>query len=215
MRAAVYVRVSTLDQEPENQLGELRRYAEARGWRPTEFVGRGVSGSKDRRPALDAFMAGAKRRQFDVLCCWRLGRLGRNLRHLVMTLEELEALESRSSHSEKASTAPHQRAAFSSTFWRRWRSSSASGFERVMAGLRRAKEQGKRLGRPRLHPPSIDAPGGTVRAYGLQLGVCKVYGGETDSFGLRVTMVELCWDKPCFQRLPFRLEMRLFSQPAH
>ena len=53
MKAAIYARVSTLDQEPENQLVELRRYVEARGWTGTEYVDRGVSGAKDRRPALD------------------------------------------------------------------------------------------------------------------------------------------------------------------
>ena len=60
MKAAVYARVSTLDQEPENQLQELRRYVEARGWTATEFVDRGVSGEKDRRPALDAMLKDAK-----------------------------------------------------------------------------------------------------------------------------------------------------------
>ena len=39
-RAAIYARVSTLDQEPENQLAELRRYVEARGWTAVEFVDR-------------------------------------------------------------------------------------------------------------------------------------------------------------------------------
>ena len=48
MKAAIYARVSTVDQEPENQLQELRRYVEARGWTGIEFVDRGVSGSKDR-----------------------------------------------------------------------------------------------------------------------------------------------------------------------
>ena len=90
MRAAIYARVSTFDQEPENQLGELRRYVEARGWTGTEFVDRGVSGAKDRRPALDALLKDAKRRRFDVLVCWRLDRLGRNLRHLVTLLEDLQ-----------------------------------------------------------------------------------------------------------------------------
>src|SRR3954447_19387489 len=52
MRCAVYARVSTCEQEPENQLQELRRYADARGWTATEYVDRGVSGSKDRRLAL-------------------------------------------------------------------------------------------------------------------------------------------------------------------
>ena len=49
MKAAIYARVSTHEQEPENQLQELRRYALARGWDAIEFVDRGVSGSKDRR----------------------------------------------------------------------------------------------------------------------------------------------------------------------
>jgi hypothetical protein len=80
MRAAIYARVSTVDQTAENQLLELRRYIEARGWIGTEFVDRGVSGAKDRRPALDALLKDAKRRRFDVLVCWRLDRLGRNLR---------------------------------------------------------------------------------------------------------------------------------------
>ena len=56
MRAAIYARVSTFDQEPENQLAELRRYAEARGWTMQEYVDRGVSGAKDRRPALDTLV---------------------------------------------------------------------------------------------------------------------------------------------------------------
>ena len=92
MRAAIYARVSTFDQEPENQLQELRRYIAARGWTGQEYVDRGVSGAKDRRPALDALVSDAKRRKFDVLICWRLDRLGRNLRHLVTTLEELQQL---------------------------------------------------------------------------------------------------------------------------
>ena len=57
-----------------------------------EFVDRGVSGSKDKRPALDELVKAAKRRKFDVLVCWRLDRLGRNLRHLILLLDELQAL---------------------------------------------------------------------------------------------------------------------------
>ncbi|HJN43948.1 MAG TPA: recombinase family protein [Vicinamibacterales bacterium] len=91
-RAAIYARVSTFDQEPENQLAELRRYVEARGWSAVEYVDRGVSGAKDKRPALDRLLKDAKRRQFDVLICWRLDRLGRNLRHLVTLLDELDVI---------------------------------------------------------------------------------------------------------------------------
>src|SRR5207253_6305964 len=92
MRAAIYARVSTFDQEPENQLQELRRYVEARGFTAAEYVDRGVSGAKDRRPALDQLLSDARRRRFDVLVCWRLDRLGRNLRHLILLLDELQAL---------------------------------------------------------------------------------------------------------------------------
>src|SRR5574339_295724 len=92
IRAALYARVSTTDQTCENQLLELRHYIDARGWTGTEFVDRGVSGSKDKRPALDALLKDAKRRRFDVLVCWRLDRLGRNLRHLVTLLEDLQAI---------------------------------------------------------------------------------------------------------------------------
>jgi DNA invertase Pin-like site-specific DNA recombinase len=66
MKAAIYARVSTLDQEPENQLQELRRYVQARAWTTVEYVDRGVSGAKDRRPALDALVVDARRRRFDV-----------------------------------------------------------------------------------------------------------------------------------------------------
>ena len=91
-RAAIYARVSTFDQEPENQLLELRRYGTARGWQTTEYVDRGVSGAKDSRPSLDALVRDAKRRRFDTLVVWRLDRLGRNLRHLILLLEELQVL---------------------------------------------------------------------------------------------------------------------------
>src|SRR5262245_34981167 len=83
MRAAIYARVSTFDQEPENQLQELRRYIEARGWTGTEYVDRGVSGAKDRRPALDQMLADAKRRKFAVLVCGRPARLRRNMLLLI------------------------------------------------------------------------------------------------------------------------------------
>src|SRR6185295_8080392 len=92
MRVALYARVSTLDQTPENQLQELRRYCEARGWSAVEYVDQGVSGSKESRPALDSLIKDAKRRKFDVLVCWRLDRLGRNLRHLILLLDELHAV---------------------------------------------------------------------------------------------------------------------------
>ena len=87
-RAAIYARVSTPDQEPENQLAELRHYITARGWTAVEYVDHGVSGAKERRPALDRMIGDARRRRFDVLVCWRLDRLGRSLKHLVSRAEQ-------------------------------------------------------------------------------------------------------------------------------
>src|SRR5678809_692192 len=149
MTAAIYARVSTLDQEPENQLREVRRYVEARGWTATEYVDRGVSGAKDRRPALDQLVADARRRKFDVLVCWRLDRLGRNLRHLITMLEDLNHVgvgfvslgEGIDCTTPAGKLQLHILAALAEFERERIR-------ERVLAGLARARAQGKRLGRP-------------------------------------------------------------------
>src|SRR5260221_2084841 len=92
MKAAIYARASTVDQEPENQLQELRRYVEARARTAVEYVDRGVSGAKERRPALDRLLTDARRRRFDVVVCWRLDRLGRSLKHLISLLDDLQSL---------------------------------------------------------------------------------------------------------------------------
>jgi DNA invertase Pin-like site-specific DNA recombinase len=154
MRCAVYARVSTCEQEPENQLAELRRYAADRGWTLAEYVDKGVSGSKDSRPALDRLVKDAKRRRFDVLLCWRLDRLGRNLRHLVVLLDELRTVgvDFVSLNEGIDATTPagklqlHILAALAEFERERIR-------ERVHAGLARARREGKRLGRPRAAVP--------------------------------------------------------------
>jgi DNA invertase Pin-like site-specific DNA recombinase len=150
MTAALYARVSTLDQTCENQLLELRRYCEARGWHVRrEFVDNGVSGSKDRRPALDDLLRDARRRRFDVLVCWRLDRLGRNLRHLVMLLEELRDLGigfvSLGEGIDLATPAGRLQLHILAALAEFERSRIQ---ERVRAGLARVRASGKRLGRP-------------------------------------------------------------------
>src|SRR6188508_3656323 len=150
MKAAIYVRVSTLDQEPENQLQELRRYVAARGWSATEFVDRGVSGAKDRRPALDQLVTDAKRRRFDTLIVWRLDRLGRNLRHLILLLDELQALGiSFVSLGEGIDTATPTGRLQLHILGAIAEFERARIQERVRAGLARVRAQGRRLGRPR------------------------------------------------------------------
>src|SRR6476659_5177439 len=153
MRCAIYARVSTADQTCDNQLLELRRYVEARGWSVQEFVDSGVSGSTDKRPALDALIRDAKRRRFDVLVCWRLDRLGRNLRHLIRLLDELQALgvgfvtlnEGIDTSTPAGKLQLHILSAIAEFERSRIQ-------ERVVAGLARARAQGRKLGRPRLHP---------------------------------------------------------------
>ena len=149
MRCAIYARVSTSEQTCDNQLIELRRYVEARGWTGSEFVDSGVSGTKDRRPALDALMKDAKRRRFDVLVVWRLNRLGRNLKHLVTLLEDVQAIgiafvslgEGIDCTTAAGRLQLHVLAALAE-FER------ARIAERVRAGLARVRASGKRLGRP-------------------------------------------------------------------
>ena len=174
MRCAIYARVSTLDQEPENQLAELRRYVEARGWTAVEYVDRGVSGAKDRWPALDRLLADARRRRFDVIACWRLDRLGRNLRHLVTLGDELQALGVGlvSLGESIDTTTPSGRLLFGIL-------ATLAAFERdrlrerTIAGLQRARAQGVRLGRRRTTPTPIAIPGGNVRAAAAIWGVSK------------------------------------------
>ena len=147
-RAAIYARVSTADQTCENQLLELHRYVDARGWTAVDYVDEGVSGAKDRRPALDALLKDARRRRFDVLIVWRLDRLGRNLRHLVVTLEDLSAVGvgfvSLNEGIDATTPAGRLQMAVLGAIAQFERERIA---ERVRAGLARAKSQGQRLGR--------------------------------------------------------------------
>ncbi len=176
-RAAIYARVSTLDQEPENQLIELRRYVEARGWVATEYVDKGISGARDRRPALDTLLKEAKRCRFDVLVCWRLDRLGRNLRHLITLIDELQALgisfvslgEGIDCTTPAGRLQLHVLGALAE--FERARIS-----ERVRAGLARAKRSGKRLGRPRGQVPRgrlAGVEGLSLSDAALRLGVSR------------------------------------------
>ena len=164
MRAALYARVSTLDQEPENQLQELRRYVQARGWTAAEYVDRGVSGAKDRRPALDQLVADARRRRFDVVVCWRLDRLGRNLKHLITLLDDLQVLGvgfvSLNEGIDATTAAGRLQMAVLAAIAAFERDRIV---ERVRAGLARRAAQGKPLGRPR---QTID-PDGLARTSAL------------------------------------------------
>ena len=150
MRCAIYVRVSTHEQNADDQLLELRDYAERRGWSAVEYADRGVSGTRDSRPALDALIRDAKRRRFDALLVWRLDRLGRSLRHLILTLEDLQhlgiAFVSLGEGIDTATPAGRLQLHILGAIAEFERARIA---ERVRLGLARAKAEGKHLGRPR------------------------------------------------------------------
>jgi DNA invertase Pin-like site-specific DNA recombinase len=179
-RVALYARVSTVNhhQDPEMQLAELREYCLRRGWEiVAEYVDKGISGTKDSRPALNRMMTDAHSRKFDAVLVWKLDRFARSLKHLVNALAEFEALGVAfvSLRDNLDLTTPSGRLMFQiigamAEFER------ALIQERVKAGLKNARSKGKTLGRPRRivdahRIASLRAQGEPWRAISDKLGV--------------------------------------------
>jgi DNA invertase Pin-like site-specific DNA recombinase len=153
-RAVLYLRVSTLDQTTANQERELRQVADRAGWEVIhKYKDHGISGAKgkDKRPAFNALRKAAARREFDVVMAWSVDRLGRSLQDLVAFLSEIHAAGVDLFLYQQGidTTTPGGKAMFQmlGVFAEFERSIIQ---ERVRAGLRRAKAEGKRLGRPRI-----------------------------------------------------------------
>ena len=153
-RAALYLRVSTIDQTTANQERELRQVAERAGWEVDKvYKDRGISGSKgrDKRPAFDALHKAAARREIDIVMAWSVDRLGRSLQDLVAFLSEIHAagVDLFLHQQGLDTTTPAGKALFQmmGVFAEFERSMIQ---ERVRAGLRRAQDDGKKLGRPRI-----------------------------------------------------------------
>ena len=148
-RAALYLRVSTVDQHPETQGIELRQFAKQRGYAIVqEYVDHGVSGTKVRRPALDQLLKDANRRRFDVVLVWSSDRLARSTKHFLQVLDELNELGIQFLSQREAidTEGPLGRAivVIISAIAELERSLIV---ERVRAGMRRAKLEGRRIGR--------------------------------------------------------------------
>src|ERR1700681_2840834 len=93
VKAVMYARVSTTDQNCELQVRELREYAVRRGWDLSgEYVDTGWSGAKASRPELDRLMRDARLRRFDAVLVWKLDRWGRSVAHCVRSIQELVSL---------------------------------------------------------------------------------------------------------------------------
>ena len=153
-RAVLYLRVSTVDQTTANQERELREVAVRMGCEIVRvYKDHGISGSKgrDKRPAFNALIRDGNQRKFDVVMAWSVDRLGRSLQDLVAFLSELHALHIDLFLHQQGldTTTPAGKAMFQmmGVFAEFERSMIQ---ERVRAGLRRAKDEGKRLGRPRI-----------------------------------------------------------------
>lgn len=179
-RAALYVRVSTAEQSVENQLLDLRRYAGERGWSVfAEFADKGISGAKSSRPALDQLMDAARKRRFDVVLVWRFDRFARSVKHLVIALEELRSLNiDFISYQENIDTSSALGQAIFTIIAAMGALERNIIVERVHAGLRRARQQGKRLGRPRrlvdaAKVESLRRSGLSQRQIAGQLGIPK------------------------------------------
>lgn len=178
-KVALYARVSTVSgQSPEMQLVELREYAARREWVVVdEYVDHGVSGAKESRPALNRLMADAKQRRFDLVAVWKIDRFGRSLRHLVNSLAELESLgvsfvslRDALDLSSPSGILMFQMIGAMAQFER------SLITERVKAGIRNARNKGRRLGRPPLEVDGgriarLRASGASLRAISTQLGV--------------------------------------------
>jgi DNA invertase Pin-like site-specific DNA recombinase len=148
-RACLYVRVSTLDQHPETQLHELRQFASQRGFEIVdEYTDHGISGTKARRPALDRLLKDAHRHRFDVVLVWSCDRLARSTKHFLQVLDELNDLGIQFLSQREAidTDGPLGRAivVIVSAVAELERSLIV---ERVRAGMRRAKLDGRRIGR--------------------------------------------------------------------
>jgi len=154
-RAALYVRVSTLDQHPETQLLELEQLAQQRGWTVVqEYRDHGFSGVRVRRPALDNLLADARQGKFEVVAVWACDRLARSTKHFLELLDELNHLQIEFvSFRERLDTCGALGRAVVIIISAIAELERNLIIERVRAGMRRAQLEGIRIGR---RPAQVD-----------------------------------------------------------
>jgi DNA invertase Pin-like site-specific DNA recombinase len=192
VRCAIYARVSTTNhgQDPEMQLSEVRDYYRRRSWNvAAEYVDRGISGSTERRPALDRLLADCRKRLVDAVVVYRYDRFARSLRQLVNALEEFRTLGIQfvSLHEGVDTSTPNGRLVFGIF-------ASIAEFEReltrdrIRSGLAAARRKGRRLGRPPLHLDTaqietLRAQGRSIRQIASQLGYSRSFVHKTLTYG--------------------------------
>lgn len=168
-RAAIYARVSTGEQTPENQLRVLREVTDRAGWTVAAEYVETASGATAKRAGLEQMLADAARRKFDTLLCWDVSRLGRSLRDLVEIFETLRAL--------KIDLVIHQQGIDTQTpagIAMMQMSGVFAQFERAMivertkAGMARARARGAHIGRAPVGDGTVAAIR-SLRSQGLSM----------------------------------------------
>ena len=163
-------------------MADLQAFCAQRGFTIyREYCDHGISGTKERRPQLDALMADAHKGKFQVVLVWRFDRWARSSKHLVMTLEELRHLGIEFiSYQENIDTScPLGKALFTivAAIAELERNIIV---ERIRGGLRRAKAMGKKIGRPGLQMNierivCLKTEGLSIRAIAKEVGASPSY----------------------------------------
>jgi DNA invertase Pin-like site-specific DNA recombinase len=156
-RAALYMRVSTVDQHPETQLHDLRQMAAQRGYTIFHEYTDRISGAKAKRPGLDAMMADARHGRFDVVLVWASDRIARSVKHFLDVLDELNRLNIEYvSFRENIDTGGPLGRAIIIIVGAVAELERNLIIERVRAGMRRARLEGRHIGR---NPLELDHAG--------------------------------------------------------
>jgi len=153
-RAVLYMRVSSVDQHPETQVHDLRQMASQRGYQIVQEYTDRISGVKARRPGLGELMLDARRGRFDVVLVWACDRIARSSRHFLEILDEFNRLNIEFvSFRESIDTSGPLGRAIVVIIGAIAELERNLIIERVRAGMRRAKLEGRRIGR---QPIAVD-----------------------------------------------------------
>ena len=147
-RAALYMRVSSVDQHPETQLYDLRQMAAQRGFELVKEYTDRISGAKARRPGLDELMRDARRGRFDVVLVWASDRIACSVKHFLEVIDELNHLNIEFvSFREQIDTGGPLGRAMVVIIGAIAELERNLIIERVRAGMRRARLEGRHIGR--------------------------------------------------------------------
>ena len=183
-RVVIYARVSTLDQTVDNQLIELRDHCSKMGWEIVkEYKDEGLSGtlSREKRPSFNEMIKDGYRRKFELVVCWDISRIGRSMKELIMFLSDMKDRDigicSVRQGFDTSTTMGEMMFQFVGILssWER-----EMIRERTLAGLDRAKKEGKTLGRKTVidddkvsHIRKLRSIGRSLRDIASEVGVSK------------------------------------------